>query len=349
MFEILTGANMVIFGEVDGKKVYKYTISNGTIAADIINFGARVTSLRVLNKHDKFLDVVLGHNTLDEYVNNFGYLGATIGRVAGRIGGGKFVLDGKAYTATINQKGNSLHGGKSGFDKKVWDIDFELSNDKKIVMRYVSSDGEEGFPGTLISTVTYSITDENGLKIEYYAKSDATTIVGFMNHSYFNLSGECGGAVYETQIQILSDTITPLDKNNVVSGDLQKICNTEYDFCKFKQIGAFDKMCFSYGANCYDINYYFPNSDLKLMASAKNFNSGIKMDVYSDANGLQFYTPTFLGGVKGKNGIFSGNDSFCLETQRIPNAINCKNFPSPILRKGENYYSVTEYRFSLVK
>lgn len=340
---------MFDFGEVGGKKVYKYTISNGTVSADIINFGARVTALNVLNKHNNIVDVVLGHNTLDEYVNNFGYLGATIGRVAGRIGGGKFILEGKEYTATINQKGNSLHGGKNGFDKKVWDIDLEHSNDKKIVMRYVSVDGEEGYPGTLISTVSYTITEQNALRIEYSAVSDATTIVGFMNHSYFNLSGECSGDVYDTQIKILSDTITALDKNNVVNGELQKICGTEYDFSEFKQIGTFDKMHFSDGANCYDINYYFPDSDLKHMASAKNFNSGIKMDVYSDANGLQFYTPKFLGGVKGKSGTFSGNDSFCLETQRIPNAINCENLPSPVLKKGEKYYSATEYRFSLIK
>lgn len=332
------------FGVVEGKTVYKVTITNGKIFVDLINYGARIISLKVPNNKDELVDIVAGYSTLEEYVNNFGYAGATVGRVAGRIENGRFNLNGKIYQCSLNQKGHTLHGGISGFDKKVWEIDENTSNDSKIVFNYVSVDGEEGFPATLNIKVVYSLTKDNSLRIEYEGFCDADTIVGLMNHSYFNLGGDGSGNIYDTEIQILSNKIALLNSNGVVDGRTFHIDDTIYDFRKLRKIGNISNSYFPDNATTYDINYIFENT-YKKVAVALNRMNGIMMEIFSDAEGLQFYVPKKLRR-KCKNGNeFCEHDLFCLETQRIPNSINCDNFLSPVLKQNEKYYSITEYKF----
>lgn len=333
-----------VFGVVDGKTIYKVTITNGNIFVDLINYGARIISLRVPNKKDELVDIVAGYNTLEEYVSNFGYAGATVGRVAGRIENGKFNLNEKTYQCSQNQKGHTLHGGISGFDKKVWEIDENTSNESKVVFHYISIDGEEGFPGTLNVKVIYSLTKDNSFRIEYEGFCDADTIVGLMNHSYFNLGGDGSGNIYDTEIQILSNKIALTNSNGVVDGRTLHTDDTIYDFKKLRKIGNINNLCFHDGANTYDINYIFDNT-YKKVAVAFNRSNGIIMEIFSDAEGMQFYVPKVLRR-KCKNGNeFCEHDLFCFETQRIPNSINCDNFSSPILKRNENYYSVSEYKF----
>ena len=332
-----------ILGSLLGKNVYKITLSNGVIDVALTNYGATVMSLFIPDKFGNKINVVAGFDSLEEYVENTTKIGATVGRVAGRIANGKFEIDKKEYNTTINQKGNTLHGGVEGFDKKVWDLVEYSLTDRKVTFAYISPDGEEGFPSTLKVNATYTLTDDNSLKIEYEAVSDGDTIVSLMNHSYFNLDGDGSGEVFETKLLINSDIITPPNECGVVDGTLLNVKNTVYDFTLERKIGDVSKTVFPSG-NTYDVNYLFDTS-YKKIASAKSEKSGIVMDAYSNADGMQLYLPIRL---KGKYIDYPNYSFFCLETQRVPNAINCKNLPSPMIKKGDKYYSRTEYRFSFL-
>ena len=328
----------ILFGQIGKQKIYKYTIAKGNVSADFIDYGARIQSLRYCGK-----DIVLGYNTLTEYVNSEGYLGATVGRFANRIANAKFTLNGKEYCLTKNEGEDSLHGGLNGFDSKVWHAH---SFDDKIEFTYLSIDGEEGYPGNLSVKVTYTITDSDSLKIEYRAVSDADTVISLTNHAYFNLDGESSGDVFDTELFVDATEIVDVNENLIPNGKLRSVENTEGDFTKFKKLGNYfeskDFLIRKFGG--YDFCYALEGDGFRKVAEARSNKSGISLEVYTDKEGMQFYTETILEGKTGKRGVYQKGCGFCLETQAYPNAVNCPEYPSAILRKGEQYNSVTEYK-----
>ena len=333
------------FGSIYGRQVTQYTLTNGRITAEIIDYGASLRSLKLKLKDGSVKDVVLGYNTVEEYATHSGYLGATVGRVANRIGGSRYTLNGKEYRLNNNDGENTLHGGVSGFNDKVWEA-VEVS-DHSVTFKYFSKNGEEGFNGNLETFVKYTVTEKNSIKIEYRAVSDEDTPVSLTNHSYFNLDGECGESVFNTELTIYADKITAVDENLITDGTFMPVKDSVYDFTKGKKIGDYfnssDKFMKKFG--CYDVCYVLNGNGYRKIATAKNENSGIEMEVYSDMVGVQLYTETFLDGRKGKSGTYKKGSAFCLETQHLPNAINCKEYPSCVLKKGEEYVSTTEYLF----
>lgn len=331
------------FGLAHGQEVTQYTLTNGKMTAEIIDYGARLRSLKLKLSDGTVRDVVLGYNTIEEYMSQNGYLGATVGRVANRIANGKYVIDGKEYILSKNDGENTLHGGKSGFDDKVWEL-IEVGEDF-ITFKYLSPDGDEGFGGNLTTQVKYTLTKENSLKIEYKAISDADTPVSLTNHAYFNLNGEMGTNIFDTELLINSNKITPVNENLIADGRYMDVKGTAYDFSKGKKIGDYfnsiDEYLKKFG--CYDVNYVLNGNGYRHIATAKD--GGIEMQVYSDMVGMQLYTEAILYGRKGKTGVYDKGCAFCLETQFYPNAVNCEKYPSCILKKGEEYSSITEYLF----
>ncbi len=332
-----------VFGNLNGTDIYAYEIKKGDMVAEIITYGATLRSLTMPDKNGKITDVVLGYNTLEEYVNNGGYLGATIGRIANRIENGKFILNGKEYQVGLNETKNSLHGGLKGFDKQVWSA---TCGENYVTLNYFSPDGEEGYPGNLDVSVTYTLTEE-GLKIDYLAKSDKDTILSLTNHSYFNLNGEDGADITDTELFIDADNITPVKDDLIPLGTLKSVENTIFDFTSYKEIGkdlgSDDEFLKKFG--CYDVNFALNGRGYRKVCSARSYRSGITMETYTDQAGLQLYTASYKDGRKGKNATYYSNCAFCLETQNYPNSINCKDFPSPILKAGEEYKSTTFYKF----
>ncbi len=333
-----------IFGKLDGKDVVKYTLTNGKVTAGILNFGGTIQSLIVPDKNGNPVDVILGYDNIEDYRTNAGYLGAVIGRVGNRIEKGRFTLNGKQYQVGVNNGENSLHGGISGFDDKIWDVEII---GETLKLSYVSVDGEEGYPATLNVTVTYSI-ENDGLKIEYNAVSDGDTIINLTNHTYFNLDGEGNGDILGTTLNIDADAVTPTNDKLIPQGDIMKVEGTPHDFRIPKTIGRdieekSQQLIFAGG---YDTNFILNGKGFRKIATAKAVSSGICMDVFTDQIGVQFYSGNFLSGVKGKGeSVYHKRYGFCLETQGFPNAINCPNFPSPILKKGQKYHTVTLYSF----
>lgn len=331
------------FGAFDGKDVYCYTLKNDKIKTEIITYGGAIRTLEVLDKNGDMVDVVLGYNDLDGYTQNGGALGALIGRFGNRIEKGKFTLNDKEYNLEINNGPNSLHGGFRGFDKQVWDSEI---NGEKLKLTYFSKDGEGGFPGNMEVTVYYSLT-ENSLKIEYFATSDADTVINLTNHSYFNLDGEGKGDILNNLIYINADKITPVDENLIPHGDFLDVSNTPFDLREMQAIGKdIDKEHFvMQNCNGYDTNYVISGNGYRLCARAESIKTGIKMECITDQPGVQFYTGNFLKGEKGKNGAYNRRYGFCLETQNYPNAVNCPTYPTAVLRKGEKYQTITEFKF----
>ena len=333
------------FGVLNGNLVKKYTLEKGIIKAEIITYGGAIRAIKVPDKNGTETDVILGYDTVEEYVKNDGYLGALIGRVGNRIGDGKFFINGEEFNVGLNDNGNSLHGGFKGFNTKIWKDEIRGED---LVLSCVSEDGEEGFPGRMEITVIYSVADGNGLKIDYTAVCDKDTAINLTNHAYFNLSGQGNGDILNTLLTIDADFITPVDAGLIPHGEFMKVENTPFDFRKEKAVGKDievknDVMTFCGG---YDINYCLNGEGMRKVVTAKSPVTGIKMDVYTDMKGIQFYSGNFLSGVKGKGGaVYNKRNGFCLETQNYPNAINCKEYPTMILKKGEGYHTVTEYVF----
>ena len=333
------------FGVLNGKEVKAYTLENGNISAEIITYGGIIRSLTVPDKNGVKTDVVLGYNELDSYVKNSGCLGALIGRVGNRIEKGTFKINGTEYHVSVNDNGNSIHGGLVGFDKKIWDS--EVKGDK-LVLSIFSPDGEEGYPGNLKVCVTYSI-ENDGLKIEYEAKSDKDTLVNLTNHSYFNLSGEGSGSCLNTVLSLDADKITPVDEFLIPHNEFMNVENTPFDFRRPKEIGHDIDKVHPIIKNCcgYDTNYVLNGKGFHKFATAFSPITGIKMEAFTDQKGVQLYSANFLNNVKGKTAMYSRRDGFCLETQNFPNAINCPDYPDSILKKGDVYKTTTEFRFSV--
>ena len=332
----------VVFGNINGKEIKKYTLKKGNVRADILTLGGVIQSFGLV-ENDEFFDVVLGYETVEEYLSNSGYLGALIGRVGNRTGKGQFTLNGKTYNVGLNDNGNSLHGGINGFDKKIWD---DKVDGDTLVLTCFSPDGEEGYPGNLTLTVKYSIVDD-GLKIEYFAESDADTVVNFTNHVYFNLNGQGNGDILDTALTLNSDYVTPVDDQLICYNEFMAVENTPFDFRTEKVVGDdidadndLIKIC-----GGFDINYVVKGNGFREVGVAKGGKSGVKLSVYRDQDGVQFYSGNFLNGAKGKNNsVYNRRWGFCLETQNFPNAINCDKFPSSVLKKGEKFYSATLYK-----
>ena len=357
---VRTKLNPVNFDKtVDGKPVKLYELKNKNgMEAAITNFGGKVVALTAPDKEGRMADIVMGFPDLDGYLNAKGpYFGALIGRYGNRIAKGKFTLNGQEYTLATNNNGiNHLHGGKKGFNAVVWDA--KLLNPQTLELKYVSPDGEEGYPGTLSVTVTYTLTDTNELKIEYAATTDKTTVVNLTHHSFFNLAGEGNGTINDHLLMINADKYTAVEAGLIPTGELVSVAGTPFDFRKAKPIqkdvNAADPQL-AHGKG-YDHNFVLikTNADangLTLAARVSEPLSGRAMEVWTNEPGLQFYGGNFLNGTEigkaGKPYIF--RSSFCLETQHFPDSPNHKNFPSTVLNPGETYHSVCVYRFSVEK
>ena len=333
------------FGNANGTPVQMYTLKNGKLEADILTYGGTIRAIRVPDKNGNVTDVVLGYDTIEEYMKNAGYLGAIIGRVGNRIENGSFVLNGKEYNIGKNRGNFTLHGGFHGFNEKVWKAN--PINDYTLEVSCFSPDGEEGFPANLNVSVVYTLT-EKGLRLDYAAEADDDTVTNLTNHVYFNLSGEGNGTILNTVLTLDADEITPTDENLITHGEFMKIKNTPFDFNEPKEIArdieADDKILKDCGG--YDINYVLNGSGLRKFATAESPLTGIKLNAYTDRPGVQLYVGNFLDGTKGKKGhIYGKREGFCLETQNFPNAVNCKQYPSSVLKKGEISKRTTVYEF----
>lgn len=331
----------------DGKSVQQFTLTNsGGAEAKIITFGGIITSLKVPDKNGQFGNVVLGYDNLQGYENDSFYLGALIGRYANRIGNAQFSLNGKTYNLAKNNGENNLHGGPKGYHKVVWTgREFVDKNAANLEMTYLSKDGEEGFPANLNIKVIYTLTEKNELKVEYFAVPDNDTIVNLTQHTYFNLAGK--GDILNHQLQINSDKYTPTDSGAIPSGEFKNVKGTPFDFSSLNEIGKRineqdEQLIFGKG---YDHNWVLnkKGKDLSLAAKVFESTSGRLMEVWTTEPGLQFYAGNFL------TPPFNYRGAMCLEAQNFPDSPNKKNFPSPILKKGQNYRQTTIYKFAVKK
>jgi aldose 1-epimerase len=341
-------ANRESFGKTpDGKQVDLYTLTNiSGIRARITSFGAILVSLQVPDRRGNLGDITLGFDKLDGYLGAHPYFGATVGRYANRIGKAAFKLDGKVYKLAANNGENHLHGGTKGFDKVVWRLeDIGATVDGAIVkMSYVSEDGEEGYPGNLACSVTYTLTKNDELKISYEAETDKTTVVNLTNHSYFNLAGQGTGDILGHELMLNADKYTVVDEGLIPTGENRNVKNTPMDFTTPMAIGS----RISQVKGGYDHNYVL-NSGGTLALAAKVYEptSGRVMEIHTDQPGVQFYTGNFLdGSITGKGGkVYKKHYGFCLETQHFPDSPNKPGFPSVVLKPGQKYTTETVHKF----
>ena len=342
-----TAVSKQSFGEVDGKPVYLYTLSNKSGAeVKITNYGGTVTSWTAPDKTGKKSSIVLGFDSLSGYLAKPPYFGALIGRYGNRIANGKFKIDTATYTLATNNGKNHLHGGLKGFDKVVWDATASDSV-PALTLNYTSKDGEEGYPGNLKVTVQYTLTDDNELSIEYNAETDKTTPVNLTNHSYFNLTGDVDNTILHHVLMVKADSYTPVDTSLIPTGEIKAVKGTAFDFTTPTAIGA--RINAVKGG--YDHNFVLNSKDgaLNLVATVTDSVSGRKLEVFTTEPGLQFYTGNFLNGsIKTSDGkSIQQHAAFCLETQHFPDSPNQPKFPSTLLKPGEKYHTVTKYKLSV--
>jgi len=320
-----------------GEEVHVYTLANKNgVAVSITNFGGAVTSIMAPDRNGVFADVVLGYDTLDEYVKNPRYLGALIGRYANRIARGKFSLNGVEYQLAQNNGANHLHGGNQGFDKRVWKA---AETESGLRLEYFSKDGEENYPGNLDVHVTYSLNDQNELRIEYHATTDHDTIVNLTNHSYFNLAGH--GSILDHELTLNAGSFTPVSEDLIPTGEIKAVEGTQMDFRSGRAIAP----------GGYDHNFVlndWHHGTLRSVARLREPVSGRVMEVLTTQPGIQFYSGNFLdGSLIGKGGVaYQKFAALCLETQHYPDSPNHPDFPSTVLRPGETYDETTVYKFT---
>jgi len=341
------------FGKTaDGRAVEIYTLRNGQgMEARIATYGGIVVSLTAPDRDGRFADVVLGYDRLDDYLKFSPYFGALIGRYANRIGGAKFTLNGKTYTLAQNNGPHSLHGGLKGFDKVIWAAKgVEPANGPALELTYLSRDGEEGFPGNLAVKAVYTLTNENELRIDFSATTDAATLCNLSHHSYFNLAGQ--GDVMKHEVCLNASRFTPADAALIPTGELKPVDGTPFDFRKPTAIGARiqaddPQLKFAGG---YDQNFVVDNPPGRLGLHARVYEptTGRVMEVLSTEPGVQFYTSNHLNGsVPGKGGVvYQRYGALCLEPQHFPDSPNKPNFPPVVLQPGHNYRNTTIYKFS---
>jgi aldose 1-epimerase len=338
--------------DMQGQKIKLFTLkNNGGATVAVTNYGGRLVSLLVPDKDDKATDVILGYDSLKNYQKpKEPYFGAIIGRYGNRIAKGRFTLDGKAYQLDINDGLNTLHGGFNGFYGKVFSAR-QLSA-SQLELTYLSKDGEGGYPGNLTATVVYTLGDDNALKIEYKATTDKTTIVNLTNHAYFNLNGAGNPTITDNIMQINAEAFLPVDTTLILTGRLQPVKGTPFDFTTSKTIGkdiGTADVQLKNGKG-YDHNFVLNKHALTTpVATVKSTQTGIVMEVYTEEPGLQFYSGNFLTGESkdGKGGkAYPYRSAFCLETQHFPDAPNQPAFASTVLKPGQTYHTVTIYKFS---
>jgi aldose 1-epimerase len=340
------------FGKTsDGTGVDLYVLTNTQgMKAKVMTYGAILTELDVPDKNGKLGDVVLGFSNLKGYLEGHPYFGATVGRVANRIAKGKFTLNGREYKLAVNNGPNALHGGKKGFDKVVWKAaPVETEDGVAVKFTYRSPDGEEGYPGNLTATVTYTLTNDNSLRLTYTAKTDKATPVNLSNHSYFNLAGPGSGDILKHEMMLKADKYTPVDDTLIPTGEIKAVKGTPLDFTSPATIGArIDKL--KGEPRGYDHNFVLnmKGNRLTLAARVREPKTGRVMEMYTTEPGVQFYTGNFLDGKqKGKGGVvYKKHQGFCLEAQHFPDSVHHANFPSVILEPGKTYKQTTVYKFS---
>ena len=340
---------------VQGKKVSLYTLRNKNgMEVNITNYGGRIVSVMAPGKNGQWADVVLGFDNIHDYLTIKNNFGALIGRYANRIGGARFVLDGKVYNLEKNDGNNQLHGGSHGFHTKVWDA--KQVSDSVLQLHYLSPDMEANYPGNLDVHVTYTLTGKNELVINYKATTDKTTIVNLTNHAYFNLKGAGEGTILDHVLMIPADYFTPVDSGLIPTGILEPVEGTPLDFRQPTPIGKrindnFEQLKLAHG---YDQNWVLKtkaNDSIILAARLTEPVSGRMLEVYTNEPGLQCYTGNFLDGtIKGKYGkVYLRRGAICLETQHFPDSPNKPQFPSVVLKPGEVYHSVCIYKFGIEK
>lgn len=330
-----------------GEQIDSYLIANkhGT-SARIITYGGIITELKVKDSSGKLDNVVLGFDSLEPYLADSPYFGSLIGRVANRIAGGKFSLNGINYSLSKNNGPNTLHGGKIGFDKKNWHAEpLEEPTSSGVVLTLSSPDRDENFPGNLQVKVTYRLTDDNELRIDYEAQTDKATPVNLTNHSYFNLAGEGNRDILDHELRLHASAYTPVDETLIPTGKIEKVEGGPFDFTKSKKIGAdIDKV-----PGGYDHNFVLDGKigELKIAAELKDPASGRSMTMYTTEPGVQFYSGNFLdGSIKSRGKAYNKYFGLCLEAQHFPDAVNKPNFPSIILNPGQTYKRTTVYKFN---
>jgi len=336
----------------DDLKLYVMTNDHG-MAVAITNFGGRVVMLQVPDKDGHPGDIVLGYDSLTQYLDGNPYFGAMIGRFGNRIAGGKFALEGKTYQLAINNGANALHGGPGGFHNVLWDaVPKQVEGGQALELTYVSSDGEEGYPGTLTTKVTYTLpSSSNELIIDYTATTDQPTIINLTHHSFFNLAGEGSGDILNHTFTIYGDRYCPVDKGLIPTGELRPVAGTPFDFTQphraGERIDAEDEQL-KFGKG-YDHNWVLTKKagELSLAATVSEPTSGRTMEVWTTEPGLQFYSGNFLSKTEiGKKGhVYDFRTAFCLEAQHFPDSPNQPAFPSTVLRPGEKYTQRTIYKF----
>jgi aldose 1-epimerase len=353
------------FGKTpDGQPVDLYVLTNKNGAeASITNYGGALVSLKMPDRNGKLADVVLGYDSAEGYVADKSYFGALVGRYGNRIGHAQFVLDGKTYTLAKNNGDNTLHGGVKGFNKALWAVRILPAKGGQLLeLGYISKDGEEGFPGTLRVAVIYELTDANELRIRYRATTDKKTVVNLTSHGYFNLAGQGSGDILGHVLMIQARKFTPVDSGLIPTGELRDVTGTPFDFHKPTAIGARidqDDEQLKLGGG-YDHNFVLDRNVVgaegaadgeTLAARVLEPTSGRVMDVWTTEPGVQFYTGNFLDGkTVGKGGAtYPKRNAFCLETQHFPDSPNQPKFPTVVLIPGEEYNTVTTYKFSVEK
>ena len=344
------------FGKTeDGTAVDLYSLTNDNgMTVKITNYGGIVTSILVPDENGNLGDVVLGYDNLDGYLKNNPYFGCIIGRYGNRIARGKFTLNGTSYTLATNNEPNHLHGGIKGFDKVVWAAKEVKGEDTVgLELTYLSKDGEEGYPGNLSVNVSYTLTNDNALQIDYQASTDQPTIVNLTNHSYFNLKDAGASPILDHELMLDADYFTPVDSTLIPTGKLRAVAGTPFDFKNPTKIGArigADDEQIKFGLG-YDHNFVLNGNagELKLAGKLIESTTGRVVEVWTTEPGIQFYSGNFLdGSITGKNGtVYSYRHGLCLETQHFPDSPNQPNFPSTVLNPGEKYQTTTIYKFLL--
>ena len=339
------------FGSIQsGKKATLYILENKNhTVVKVTDFGATLVSVFFADKDGVMKDMVLGYDDATSYEKGTSCFGATIGRNGNRIKDARFTIDGKEWVIEANENGNSLHSGKNGFNHLMWEM--KESGDNYVTFYHYSPQEEQGFPGNMHVTVTYTLDDEDTVHITYHAKADADTVMNFTNHSYFNLAGHDSGVMLDQKLQLFADAYTPdEDSHSIPTGEIAPVAGTPMDFTTMKPIGQdinadFEQLHFTGG---YDHNYVLSDKPgtMRQMAKAECDASGIAMDAYTECCGVQLYAGNFIGTQTGKGGVTYGNrHGFCLESQFYPNAVNEKNFPSPVVPADTEYHSETKYHF----
>ena len=342
-----------LFGQIDGEDVFLFQLSMGSITVEIMNYGCTVVSVFTPDRNGRKQNIVAGFRYLPQYESDHPYFGCVVGRYANRISKGKFALDGETWQLSLNEGSNHLHGGFSGFNKKVWRIEQEIETDEQcnVTFCYISEDGEEGYPGNLKVYVSYRLTHHNCLIIDYSAETDKPTIVSLTNHSYFNLSGFEQESIASHSLQIHADSYTKKNIHNTPSGEIKPVLNTPFDFTTPKRIGQhLGELTADMG---YDINYVLNNNHHTLAEAASLYDpiSGRLLTMSTNMPGMQLYTANrwdrTIVGYQDK--AYCQHGAVALETQAFPDAPNHPGFPSPVLRPGELYAKTTSFCFQVVK